>query len=72
MRSSSPVGRRWLVTGCVMPYAVHVIHVPVPSRAAVGVHRGHTPWAGPAALGCGRPDHLGTVQPGPSSCWPGQ
>jgi hypothetical protein len=70
--SSSSAGHRWLVTGRDVPCAVHVLRVPVLSRAALGAHRGHTPWAGLATLGRGRPGHLGTVQQGPSSCWPGQ
>jgi hypothetical protein len=70
--SSSPADRRWLVTGRVVPCVVRVLRVPVPSRAALGAHRGHMSWAGPAALGRDMPGHRGTVQPGLSSCWPGQ
>jgi hypothetical protein len=72
MSPSSPVGRRWLLAGHAVSCAVHVLHVLVLSRATRAARRGHMPWAGPVALGHGRPGHLGTVQPGLGSCWPGQ
>jgi hypothetical protein len=50
--SRSPANHRWLVTSHVVPCAMHVLHVPVRNRA-LGVHRGHTSWAGSAALGRG-------------------
>jgi hypothetical protein len=42
------------------------------ARHVLGARGGHAPWAGPTALGRGRPGHLGTVQPSSDSCWPGQ